>query len=255
VVQRYNIYRANGPGGAYSLLDTVNYSATSIYNDFSAQPNLQSYRYRMTAMDSCGNQSDSSELHRTMHLTLSQGIGAAIDLTWNSYVGFSFKSYRIYRTNSSGNIVLLDSVQNTITTYTDPNPPTSTGNGAPGLEYFVEVIRSPGCIPNTTMYNSSRSNIAFHSFSYVGEVDGGFGVEVYPNPVSGVLHVDVRNPGHEDYTVTLHNILGEVVYEVEPDAQSDASIEIDIKNEAAGVYLVRVRGADGIVARKVVKIK
>jgi PKD repeat protein len=95
-----------------------------------------------------------------MHLTVNAGPANSWNLIWDKYEGFAVPTYRIWRSDSTQNFVLIDSVQGSSFTYSDINP--SSG----GLYYAVEVVKPGGpCIATSnnkasTNYNSSRSNHA-----------------------------------------------------------------------------------------------
>lgn len=74
-------------------------------------------------------------------------------------------------------------------------------------------------------------------------------VQVYPNPGEGeevqvvVEHFD----SHEEVTVTLHDILGKVVYSktLLTDTDGDATVPIAITPFHKGIYIVKVEAPSG----------
>ncbi|PCJ84250.1 MAG: hypothetical protein COA57_09615 [Flavobacteriales bacterium] len=158
-IAAYNVYKETSQSGVYFLAGTVPISSLSVFVDPNSNPLIQSYRYKLALVDSCGEESQLSTEHKTMHLTLSIGlIPGSINLIWDHYEGFSFNSYTIFRyTNVTGwdSIAALPS---TNTSYTDFPPSGITSD----LRYFVEAKHPNGCTATKASenYNSSRSNIS-----------------------------------------------------------------------------------------------
>ena len=150
----YNIYRETTQSGVYFLAGTVPYDSLSTYLDPLSNPLQKSYRYKISATDTCGNESNLSTEHKTMHLTINQGLGGDINLIWNHYDGFSFNTYYIYRYTTPTGWQVIDSIQSNLNSFTDFSPPTSD------LWYQV-VVKHPSVCAATLKannYNSSKSN-------------------------------------------------------------------------------------------------
>ena len=139
-VDHYNIYRegCEGPYN-YGLIGTVNASEISVFEDTTALPFIQSYSYKISAVDACGNESEKSSTHRTMHLqvNLDQTSGEGL-LIWGDYEGFANPSFLVYVQRP--NMVWeehLDFVNNNIThlvvPYTDQT-----------LAYAIQVLKPGG---------------------------------------------------------------------------------------------------------------
>ncbi len=157
--ESYNIYKESTVSGVYNLIANRDFDSTAYIIDQSSNPVAKAARYKLSVLDSCGNESPLSAAHKTMHLTINAGIGGAWNLIWDPYEGFPVSTYRIWRADTSLQWVLIDSVQGSLWTYVDVNPPSG------GLYYRVEVIKSGGaCNPSgnkdNTNFNSSRSNTA-----------------------------------------------------------------------------------------------
>ncbi|MBQ2542375.1 MAG: T9SS type A sorting domain-containing protein, partial [Bacteroidales bacterium] len=121
------------------------------WTDSTADPTARAYRYKVTAVDECGGESPMSDYHKTMHLTINQGIGNTWNLIWSHYEGFNFGTYRIYRGTSPSNMTMIGEVPSNLNSYTD-----NTATDNTGFYYQVEVVR------NTRSRDaeiSSRSNI------------------------------------------------------------------------------------------------
>jgi len=156
-IASYNIYREI-PGTGYTLVGNMLWSETSEFTDSASgiDPSITSYRYKISAVDTCGNESVWSDYHETMHLALPILSGGKVSLLWDNYEGFNFSYYRILRdTTGLGdtNWVAIDSVTASNTSYTDINPPTGSAY------YAIEVVVVSTCTSDKSKsYNSSKSN-------------------------------------------------------------------------------------------------
>jgi predicted outer membrane repeat protein/parallel beta-helix repeat protein len=156
----YKVYKESSISGIYNLVAMHHVDSLSAWIDANSSPSVKADRYRISTVDTCGNESVMSIPHKTMHLTVNAGPSNSWNLIWDKYEGFTVPTYRIWRADTTLNFVLIDSVQGTSFTYSDINPP------AGGLYYVVELIKPGGpCIATNvnkaaTGYNSSRSNQA-----------------------------------------------------------------------------------------------
>jgi gliding motility-associated-like protein len=102
-VIRYDVYRADSINGNFVLIGNApaNPPNTVInYTDLTPQTDMQSYYYKMIAIDSCGENSMESNIGRTIFLQAVANNEITNTLNWNDYEqwlgGVMF--YNIYRT-------------------------------------------------------------------------------------------------------------------------------------------------------------
>lgn len=154
-VSHYNIYRESSQSLNFQLIGSVSFNDFAYYIDSFASPNVKSWRYKISSVDSCGIESELSDYHKTIHLTINQGVGGEINLVWDHYEGFTFSTYDIYRYSDLLGWELLTNVANNLTSYTDFSPPQTSD-----LYYVVEAVNPDGpCDPSkASNYSSSRSN-------------------------------------------------------------------------------------------------
>jgi len=160
---RFIIYKESS-ANIFSLIDTLNYN-TLEYLDVSSNPMSQSYRYKISVLDTCGNESAKSNFHKTIHLTLSLGLNGEINLLWNNYEGYQPSDYLIFRSINNGTMNQIGTLPGTNLTYTDLTPPAGI------LNYQVRAL-APQCniIPfakNAT--NMLTSNIINYNTTYIDE--------------------------------------------------------------------------------------
>ena len=155
-VQNYRIYRENDQADVYELLATVPASQGNSYEDVTADPTVRAWRYKVTAMDVCQGETPMSELHKTVHLTINQGIGNTWNLIWTHYEGMEFASYKLYRGSANNNLEEIATLPATLTSYTDYD----NVNGA--LFYQIEVVMNGTCLRRSETYTGARSNIVYN---------------------------------------------------------------------------------------------
>ena len=63
--------------------------------------------YKIAAIDVCTNESDLSPAHKTVHLTMNEGVNGEVNLIWNPYEGFTVSNYLIYRSIDGGQMSFI----------------------------------------------------------------------------------------------------------------------------------------------------
>ncbi len=185
----FNIYREGSMSGVYDLVDTVHYNSLSQYTDLSADPLVRSWRYKISAVDQCGNESVLSTFHKTIHLTSNYGINNDINLNWDDYLGFPYSTYYIWRWSDVDGWNQLGSVPSNLNSYTDVNPPFS----AMSINYMIEAVPDQPCVSTRANHNTTRSNRtqpvagpganSIHPYNQLN-------VSIYPNPATNGFFID-----------------------------------------------------------------
>lgn len=154
-IESYTVYRESTTAGEYEAIATLPYAEAGTFTDSESHPASRSYRYRLTATDTYGNESEPGGIHKTMHLTINQGIGSTWNLVWTEYEGASYTTYVIYRGTDASNVQQIDIMPSGgNTTYTDENAPAGT------VYYQVGVMMTTPCGDGAKSATISRSNIA-----------------------------------------------------------------------------------------------
>ncbi len=233
-VQAYNIYRESITAGEYELVATVPYDSLSVWIDTASRPRTRSYRYRMTATDIFGIESELSEIHKTMHLSTNQGLGNECNLSWSEYEGAAYSTYVIYRGTDANNIHQIDVMSaGGNTTYTDENPPVGE------VYYQVGILLNTPCNP-TKSSTIVLSNIAINGTVGISEIADMDNIRIYSE--NGRIYVNGDGQTVNDFHV--YDVVGREVYHARQENHTSILPE--------GVYLVKV----GIYpARKVVVIR
>lgn len=88
----------------------------------------------------------------------------------------------------------------------------------------------------------------------LNDVDEGQSLHVFPNPTSGKLTINFKPDGKKKTHIKVMDDTGKIVYEEEVKSTSEYNHEIDLGNEAKGVYIVEVlQGKNKFVNRLMLK--
>lgn len=227
----YRIYKQNPVTNTYENIGTVPATGQlSVFSDPNSNSRVTSSRYKISVVDSCGNESELSEQHKTMHLTLNEGISGEINLIWDGYQGIEFAQYEIYRGSSPRSMLKLADVSSFNFTYSDLAPP-------PGLLFYKVVIVNPDpCTPTgkTNAYSESESNLVEYAATD--------NLIIYPNPFKENTRVVFKNPDLEEYRYRIFDATGTLVRLGAP--FSDTYVDIYRENLAPGLYMLEVYNSE-----------
>ncbi|MFK7756266.1 MAG: FG-GAP-like repeat-containing protein [Flavobacteriales bacterium] len=89
----------------------------------------------------------------------------------------------------------------------------------------------------------------------VEEIEGAFGLEMFPNPAVDVLTVNFNSNNVTKLNLDVLNALGQVVIsqEVTANGSTDQRVELNVNNLEAGVYTVRINGDKSEISQSFVK--
>ncbi len=251
-VQSYNVYRESTQSGVYYRVGNVKKNDPGLYIDSTTNILNRWWRYKITVLDSCGNESDINAVAASAHKTinLNSSLNAAKDsafLIWDQYIGFQFTDYLIYRyDNFTNSYTWVDTVPSTQRRYIDTSFPPS----ADTIYYFIFAENAFECDPNKGEdYTRTRSNPSFASPIFVGISDLASQdlLKVFPNPTEGKVFIQYPEKIEEILITTVNGILLKKVNDYEIDKG------IDLSKLSSGVYFIKVKLKDEILIRKIVK--
>jgi uncharacterized repeat protein (TIGR03803 family) len=257
-VASYNIYKETTSPGVFNKIGSA--AGTNTYVDTLSDARKRSWRYEISQVDSCGNESSLSTPFKTMHLTISPGSGNSVNLIWDNFQGLSFSYYIVYRDSAAG--IAKDSIDyvtnSGIFTYTD-FPPITTN-----WYYHMGINTSAGCLPlesrshstETINYNSSKSNSGNITFVEPTSLQGLAAVnniEVSPNPNRGKFNLNLDLSNQQDVNVKIMNTLGQLIEEENYGKLTGKVTEhFDMSQYGKGVYFITVRTNNSVQNCKVV---
>jgi Leucine-rich repeat (LRR) protein len=164
LTSKFIIYKESS-ANIYSPIDTINSNILD-YLDVSSNPMAQSYRYKISVLDTCSNESVKSDFHKTIHLTMSLGLNGEVNLLWNNYEGYQPSDYLIFRSVNNGSMNQVGILPGTNLAFTDLTPPSGI------LNYQVKAV-VPTCniIPFAKqLTNMLASNVINYSTTAVNEL-------------------------------------------------------------------------------------
>ncbi len=239
-ISHYNIYRETAFANDYLLIDTVQGSNISLFNDVVASPAMQSWSYKIAAVNECGQEGPMSSPHKTIHVTVIDQGNGYFKAVWNHYLGLSFNAYKIYRYNDVDGWVLIDNVVSSINEYTDQPLITS------GLDYMIEFDLAASCTADYEKaqdFNTTRSNRDKGAFSVGngtgdsnnGLIENSTVISVYPNPVNDELTIEAI--GYTNNVDVMVVSLDGVVLLSQP--LNQVKTTLDLSSLSAGYYFVK----------------
>jgi PKD repeat protein len=249
-VSYYNIYKESSEAGLYYFVGSTSGDSLSQYYDYDSDPRIRSWKYKVSAVDNCGNEGALSVQHKTMHLTSNFGLNNSINLIWDTYVGFSYSSYYINRYHPSTGWIIIDTVPSSAFTYTDQNVP-----GDSNLIYMISIPSPNNCLPVKAQdYNSSRSNkrginVAVEDdeepIGAVNEIDASF--SIYPNPTNSIIKVVYSERIEE---IEIRDVTGKIVLK---EKNNSSQFEADLSHFESGVYFISIITSHNQLVGKIIK--
>jgi len=253
-IDSFYIFRETNVTNVFNKIGAVNYNDNSVFIDTASLPNVQSNKYEISIKDSCGFESAKSAPHKTMHLSIGQGLNSSWNLIWEPYEGFNVSTYNIYRGTNLKNLQLTGTTSASSTQYTDFSTPSGR------VFYQVEVVSPNTCglsatstnlKSSPTSVNTSRSNIVTNGPTAVSGVSGGAALfAVYPNPVVDNLFIGAGQTGLMGCNVEISDIEGRILKTV---SLKPSNMEINVSDLNSGFYIISIKTGTGAATRTIVK--
>ena len=238
----YNIYRETSVQGNFALIDTVEATNISLFNDVVASPLARSWRYKISAVNGCGVEGPLSEPHRTIHLDVIDQSGSSVTVNWNPYEGAAFSNYVVSRYTDAAGWEEIATLPNTQLSHAD-NTPFAT----PGLDYVVEIVLDEMCtalVYRAQDFNASRSNKdkgAFSAGNGTGDSHNSLeeqylsAVSIHPNPTTGQLIITQESG--EKITIEIRSVEGQLIRSL---STSQLTETLNIEELSNGIYFITV---------------
>jgi hypothetical protein len=226
----------------YTRIAAVHRDSLSEYHDYTANPNVTGYRYKISAGDTCNNTSTMSPYHNTIHL---QYLGGG-NLIWNVYeienaTQTPVSSFDVYwDTLANGNWQVMINVPGNQYTATDIN-----FTMHPTARYRIVANWSYSCTP-TRSSNSVLSNIIQLAPNGINTIDATQSISVYPNPAKNELIINASTQIQEINMVSPEGKLVAIMHPV--------NNRIDVSHLADGIYIAEIKVNDVVQRIKWVKM-
>lgn len=157
----YTLQRADAAGAPYNTVATAGTNTQYVhFADPTADPNKQSYFYRVITQNQCGYNVDTSQLGQTIFLSAYGDATGVNTLTWNDYENWQngVSKYYIFRNEDGGPFSMVAAASYTkagTNIYKDDVSGVLSGQGI--FSYYIVAYEVPSMYPFT---DTSASNIA-----------------------------------------------------------------------------------------------
>jgi hypothetical protein len=112
--------------------------------------------------------------------------------------------------------------------------------------YPVKLIAQNGCGIDTLLINVVVLKLGLNELK-------GVELTLAPNPFPDQLYVELNLNAPAKLTMTIHSILGQLIYSEEFNGDKTFLRTIDFSNLSGGIYTVQLTSQEGILVRKVIK--
>ncbi|OFY82719.1 MAG: hypothetical protein A3F72_06365 [Bacteroidetes bacterium RIFCSPLOWO2_12_FULL_35_15] len=248
-ITNFKIYREDVTN-IYTPIGIVPYDSLSEYHDYGADPNITTKRYKLSIVDTCGNESALSPYHNTIYIT-SSGSG---QYNWNLYsiegAANPVNNYVLYRDNTSTGVWNVVSITaGTQQTLNDPGY-ASYPNGS----WRVETLWNITCTPTRVAVNTTRSNIKHPSITIgINSQAAIDATSIYPNPANDYVSIELME-SVQNANIRIMNSIGQIVYEqtVVSSGNSKTIKEIKTTNFEKGIYTIVIETSKAKAFKKLV---
>ncbi|MEZ4937694.1 MAG: T9SS type A sorting domain-containing protein [Crocinitomicaceae bacterium] len=228
LVDSFFIFRSVASTNSFSKISSTGYYNLNEYYD-QVDVNLFPYSYKISTLNICGVESDSSSIHSAIHLNSDDATGNVV-LNWTPAQGYNFDFYRVFRDpQGDGTFDLLFAVLNNTSTFTDFN---ATGNAI--TNYRVMALNTSPCTSlSRPSFSSTYSNASNPFLAGINE-NNQIEIFLYPNPANDFIHIEGNIPSNTQLTVFDSN--GKMIWD-----ELIGDGKVSISNWEAGIYMVQFK--------------
>jgi len=239
--ESFNIYRELTTD-SFLFISNVALNNLSVFEDPDVDPTVISVKYKISCVDTCGNESGQSFYHRTLHLQLSRGIADGdINLDWSAYEGLDFPYYQINRGSTPDAVDSLTTVPNDVLKYTDKGQFDT-------VYYRITIPILNECAPTenvkagTGPYRHSLSNMDNNKkhLTAISVLNSITEIRAYPNPFSEITRIEFSNPDRTEHQLRVFNLSGKLVREI--DGIRNSEVFLKRENLDPGYYIFELKG-------------
>lgn len=239
LIDFYTIYRESERKDVFEEIAQVKYSELSVYEDEEADPNIQPWRYKISATDVCGEETEMSEHHTTMHIAKVAGADTEenknqTNLIWNAYEGIDYESFIVMCKHKENGKILVDTLATLSANFTSYTVDTAISNV---ISYYVGV-KLPEVVNPKTQFLKAESGPFVLAISNIAEVET---VEDVAIRTIAESNANVYSVGHTIYVnnpdcleITVYDINGRKLVNAQKQDNFSVSVKLD------GVYVVTV---------------
>ncbi len=270
-IASYNIYREKTDvAGVYDLLGNVKFGDITQFVDLTSQPENRQYLYKISVIDSCGNESAKSNYHKTLFLQYN-GSASGVNLTWQEYQIENevpdFTGYAIYKGNQSTNLTSFTTIASSLKAYTDTDPSALESK----TYYRIGGVKPNPCDPaelsgkkaSSGPYVHSLSNLEDNRLQSTGIDNSRFenvsSVSVYPTMFTDYTSITYSLVKPSKMRIEIFNVVGEKIGVLLDETQNSGSYKLSLNaeklNYKAGLYYLRITANDEVFIKKTMLTK
>lgn len=241
----YRIYRDSGDG--FSQIATVGFNNESMYEDTAVNVAEHYYKYKVTAVSNCGDESEVNDFHRTIVLAAICDNNNVCNLNWSPYMGITETFTYLLAGDSPETLEVVDSVLFTTYNYIQMNQYEG------GTYYRIMIKMSHPLVLGDEIYDRIYSNIVRCGGNDEPPVTADelkvMDISAYPNPFNDEITIEFSINGAEMVAYEVVNALGQIVIEGKH-VESPIKFGTELN---AGMYFVRLRAGDEVQTIKISK--
>jgi ligand-binding sensor domain-containing protein len=235
-VSKYRIYKQNQTTSQYELVHEQSKQYNSQWLDTLSSTITNNDRYKISILDSCGNETPLSDNHSTMLLSSNMGLNGTVNLSWNPYEGFDYPTFEIWRSMDGNNFTKIGSVANNSYAYIDNNPPAIAW-------YQIRISKQDACNPTKRVLTSVNSNIISKEGKSLGLKNMEYNaISIFPNPSNGSFTLNSTST-MIGKPLNIIDITGRSVYAVVINATTQ---NVSMENIENGTYFLSIDNKEAI---------
>jgi gliding motility-associated-like protein len=248
-IKEYKLWRALKENGPYEVIQVLNAGSNTalsvMFSDTDVNTKYQSYFYKVSAVDVCGEEQIESNIGKTILLELYGDVSAEkISITWSEYEKWdaSVKAYNIYRgVDSYVETTPIATVNASVHHFTDDISEYLKGQGR--ICYVVEAVEndaSYGVFPSA----NSRSNMVCVLVAPIFYIPNAFVPGGDYNPI---FKPSIIFSDYSKYNMIIYNRWGQKVFETNDIQQGwDGTFNGSVVEGGVYVYTLYLGTKNGI---------
>ncbi len=254
----YNIYK-EVRAGKFQSIGTTSSAGNSEFEDSLSNPMIRSYKYKLSALDACGNESEKSYSHKTIHLSVGLGFQLnSVNLTWDNYEGFYYDAYEVYRYSASLGWQLIETMpgspEDVFNSYTDMDVPEDI------LHYIIAVDKGSVCRVTGEKaaggpYSRSISNLEDNRLKLEdipGHETNPLDLTVGPNPTRGKINISWTLPRQGEVAIELYDMYGRKISGIINKHCSSGKHTTRYTLPYPNIYFIKCKTNGQVVIKKVI---
>jgi len=120
---------------------------------------------------------------------------------------------------------------------------------------FTNTVLNVVSAAGTTPYvMDDVVKVFFNSAVGIEEANYTPSINVYPNPTTGIVSLDIDNGTIGDFNVSVYNFLGSLITSKSYDTASGSmKINMDMSDYTNGIYILKIDSKNATVSKRIIK--